>query len=110
MLQNEMHNDEESDSSSSEEEEPEKSDDEYQENEANVEVTEEGCEDVADSNSSSTPVSTFEELQVCSWILRQLSCLGISTPSPVQAKCIPPILKGKPIITLPQYYSQHYVK
>ena len=107
MLQNEMHNDEESNSLSSKEEEPEKSDDEYRQNEANVEVTEEGCEDVADSNSSSTPVSTFEELQVCSWILRQLSCLGISTPSPVQAKCIPPILKGKPITTLPQYYLQH---
>lgn len=27
--------------------------------------------------------------------MRQLSCLGISTPSPVQANCIPPILEGR---------------
>jgi len=38
---------------------------------------------------------TFTSLGVCSWLLSQLSCLGISTPSPVQAACVPPILAGR---------------
>ena len=42
-------------------------------------------------------VSTFESLGVTNWIRRQLSCLGITTPSPVQTQCIPPIMKGKQI-------------
>ena len=96
MLHNELHNEEESDSASSEEDEQDQSEDEDNQNEANADL---GCEDSADSSSSSNPVSTFKELGVCSWILRQLSCLGISTPSPVQANCIPPILKGKIIIS-----------
>ena len=95
MLPNELHNEEESDSASSEEDDQDQSEDEDNQNEANADR---GCED--DSSSSSNPVSTFKELGVCSWILRQLSCLGISTPSPVQANCIPPILEGKSIMTL----------
>ena len=99
MLLNELHNDEEFNSSSSEEDEQDQSEDEDQQNEANNELIEEDCEDVVEANSSSNSVSTFKELKICSWILRQLSCLGISTPSPVQANCIPPILEGKWIIT-----------
>ena len=38
---------------------------------------------------------SFESLGVTNWIRRQLSCLGITTPSPVQSQCIPPIMKGK---------------
>ena len=39
--------------------------------------------------------ATFEELGVNKWILLQLSGLGISRPSPVQANCIAPILAGR---------------
>ena len=98
MLQTEVHNDEESNSSSSEDEEEEENEDQL--NEAKEKLLEGGCEDVVDASSSSNSVSTFKELGVSSWILRQLSCLGISTPSPVQANCIPPILEGKSIMTL----------
>ena len=97
MLQTEVHNDEESNSSSSEDEEEEENEDQL--NEAKEKLSG-GCEDVVDVSSSSNSVSTFKELGVSSWILRQLSCLGISTPSPVQANCIPPILEGKSIMTL----------
>ena len=38
------------------------------------------------------PPAKFEELGVNKWILHQLSGLGISRPSPVQANCIAPIL------------------
>jgi len=38
---------------------------------------------------------SFKSLGVCSWILDQLSCLGISSPTPVQAACIPHILQGR---------------
>jgi len=38
---------------------------------------------------------TFSSLGVSTWLLSQLSCLGISSPTPVQAACIPQILKGR---------------
>jgi len=48
-----------------------------------------------DSISPTTPPPTFPSLGVCSWLLDQLSCLGISSPTPVQAACVPPILAGR---------------
>jgi len=39
--------------------------------------------------------TTFDKLGVSSWILAQLSGLGISKPSPVQRHCIPPVLAGR---------------
>ena len=104
MFHTELLSDEESNSSEEEEEEEEKQvkfGDEEQQTESNDEVDdEEDCEDNVDVLSSSKAVSTFEELGVCSWILRQLTCLGISTPSPVQANCISPILKGRKLTNL----------
>eukprot|EP00092_Neocalanus_flemingeri_P036275 GFUD01039497.1.p1 GENE.GFUD01039497.1~~GFUD01039497.1.p1 ORF type:complete len:517 (+),score=164.23 GFUD01039497.1:39-1589(+) len=44
---------------------------------------------------SSLPPPTFSSLGVCSWLLSQLSCLGISSPTPVQSACIPSILSGR---------------
>jgi ATP-dependent RNA helicase DDX49/DBP8 len=41
------------------------------------------------------PPATFESLGMSPWILKQLSGLGISRPSPVQLHCIPPILAGR---------------
>ena len=41
------------------------------------------------------PPATFEDLGVSKWILHQLSGLGITRPSPVQANCIAPILAGR---------------
>jgi len=38
---------------------------------------------------------SFKSLGVCSWIIDQLSCLGISNPTPVQTACIPHILEGR---------------
>ena len=99
MFHTELHSDEGSNSSEAEEDEEEEqniSGDEDQHTEANDESEEE----VVDTSSSSNAVSTFEELGVCSWILRQLTCLGISTPSPVQANCISPILKGRKLTNL----------
>ena len=51
-------------------------------------------EDIDDSVSEEEP-TTFDKLGVSSWILAQLSGLGISKPSPVQRHCIPPVLAGR---------------
>merc|ERR1719282_1821105 len=51
-------------------------------------------EDIKDSIPEEEP-TTFEKLGVSSWILAQLSGLGISKPSPVQRHCIPPLLAGR---------------
>ena len=51
-------------------------------------------EDIDDSVSEEEP-TTFDKLGVSSWILAQLSGLGISKPSPVQRHCIPPVLAGQ---------------
>jgi len=69
-------NDETSNDEASEEETPEPT------------VIETNSEVAADSKS-------FPQLGVCSWLISQLSCLGITNPSPVQAACIPPILSGR---------------
>ena len=48
-----------------------------------------------DDSEPNNPPATFEELGLDKWILVQLSGLGISRPSPVQASCIAPILAGR---------------
>jgi len=50
---------------------------------------------VQEHSELNNPPATFEELGVSKWILHQLSGLGISRPSPVQANCIAPILAGR---------------
>merc|ERR1719318_13770 len=45
--------------------------------------------------SPNSPPSTFPSLGICSWLQEQLSGLGISSPTPVQAACVPPILAGR---------------
>ena len=91
-----LHEDSSSSSSEDEEENEDEVDDPSDENsdEANDEATEDPVVPVEAESRNSSSVSTFDELGVSSWILRQLSCLGISTPSPVQVQCIPPIMKG----------------
>jgi len=42
-----------------------------------------------------SPPSTFPSLGICTWLQEQLSGLGISRPTPVQAACVPPILDGR---------------
>jgi len=58
-----------------------------------------GIDSSADSSSLPIDVddsaSTFSSLGVSSWLLAQLSCLGISSPTPVQEACIPQILAGR---------------
>ena len=99
-----LHQDKDSSSSSSEDEN-DKSEEENQDDandpsdedsdEVNDDATEEDSVSPAEVESSnSSSVQTFEGLGVSNWILRQLSCLGISRPSPVQVQCIPPIIKG----------------
>jgi len=40
-------------------------------------------------------VKDFKSLGVSNWILAQLKEIGLTKPTPVQASCIPPILKGR---------------
>jgi len=90
----ELHEDKDPSSSSSEDDEV-KSGEEDQD-EANNDDIEDGSRvSTEDEVGESSCTSTFEGLGVSNWILRQLSCLGISTPSPVQAQCIPPVLDGR---------------
>lgn len=42
-----------------------------------------------------SPPATFPSLGICTWLQDQLSGLGISSPTPVQAACVPPILAGR---------------
>ena len=84
----ELRNDNSSSSSSGEDDES----GEENENEALKEESPAGADESKVDSSGS--VGTFESLGVTSWIRRQLSCLGITTPSPVQAQCIPPVMEG----------------
>lgn len=42
--------------------------------------------------------ATFEDLNVTQWLIKQCKKLAITSPTPVQQHCIPPILAGKDCI------------
>ncbi|KAJ6640720.1 putative ATP-dependent RNA helicase Dbp45A [Pseudolycoriella hygida] len=42
--------------------------------------------------------SSFDELGLTKWVVRQTGKLGLKTPTPIQANCIPEILSGKDVI------------
>jgi ATP-dependent RNA helicase DDX49/DBP8 len=47
--------------------------------------------------SSALPASTsssFKELGIGRWLIRQLNELNLQSPTPIQANCIPKILEG----------------
>jgi len=50
---------------------------------------------IEDGVKDDAAVESFPLLGVCSWLVSQLSCLGMTIPSPVQSACIPPILSGR---------------
>ena len=70
------------------------SNDETSNNEASDEETPEPTV-IETSSEVAADSKSFPQLGVCSWLISQLSCLGITNPSPVQAACIPPILSGR---------------
>ena len=69
---------------------------------------EEETSEVVDQEDLSPEKCTFESLGVTNWIRRQLSCLGITTPSPVQAQCIPPVLEGKDLLSYFWFPHDHF--
>ena len=84
----------------SEEEEEDKAEeesnkDQAEENSSEDESEEEEEEIAKDQSEVTNSPASFEELGVSKWILHQLSGLGISRPSPVQANCVAPILAGR---------------
>ncbi|XP_049836380.1 probable ATP-dependent RNA helicase DDX49 isoform X1 [Schistocerca gregaria] len=44
------------------------------------------------------PIKSFSDLKLNSWICRQCESVGVKTPTPIQANCIPHILSGKDCI------------
>jgi len=75
--------------------EEESGEDNAKENSSEDESEEEEEEIAEDQSKLDDSPASFEELGVSKWILHQLSGLGISRPSPVQANCIAPILAGR---------------
>ena len=49
-----------------------------------------------------SPATTFNELNLTPRILKTLEKLGFETPTPIQAKAIPPILEGKDVLGIAQ--------
>ncbi|XP_068082762.1 probable ATP-dependent RNA helicase DDX49 [Anabrus simplex] len=43
-------------------------------------------------------IESFSDLKVNAWIVRQCESLGVKSPTPIQAKCIPHILNGEDCI------------
>src|SRR5262245_29653105 len=41
---------------------------------------------------------TFQELNLCEPLLRALHAEGYATPTPIQAKAIPPVLEGRDVL------------
>ena len=92
----------EGDNSEEESEEEEEDSAESESIKGDAEVDSTPSEDESEENENTEDRSeevnspaSFEELGVSKWILHQLSGLGISRPSPVQANCIAPILAGR---------------
>ncbi|CAG9864476.1 unnamed protein product [Phyllotreta striolata] len=42
--------------------------------------------------------TTFSDLQLNNWIIRQCATIGVKSPTPIQSNCIPQILEGKDCI------------
>ncbi|KAH0817653.1 hypothetical protein GEV33_005138 [Tenebrio molitor] len=42
--------------------------------------------------------TSFKDLELNPWLVRQCASIGVKTPTPIQTNCIPQILKGKDCI------------
>ena len=52
----------------------------------------------ATSSSSSSSAHRFADLNLCEWICKSTSAMGFRHPTPIQAACIPAILKGNDVM------------
>jgi ATP-dependent RNA helicase DDX49/DBP8 len=50
------------------------------------------------TTTTSLAPTTFTTLGVVNWLVRACGALGITSPTPVQINCIPPILAGKNVL------------
>src|ERR1051325_10190192 len=55
-------------------------------------------EDVQEVAQPAAPQRTFEDLNVSETILKAVADMGFTSPSPIQAEAIPPILAGRDVI------------
>ncbi|TCI95672.1 DEAD/DEAH box helicase [Aeromicrobium sp. IC_218] len=55
-----------------------------------------------DAPETETPQATFADLGVAEPVLRALTDVGYETPSPIQARTIPPLLEGRHVVGLAQ--------
>ena len=64
---------------------------------AQIKSTNTTGETVTEANTVDTDVKDFKGLNLDSWQIETLSGLSIFKPTPVQAACIPPILRGQDV-------------